>query len=456
MKRDLTKGSIPKNILSLALPMMAAFLLNTAYHIVDTIFVGRLSPLALAAISITFPVIFIMIALAAGVGIGATSLIARLLGAKRKKEADNVAEHALVLGIVLALIFATFGLAFSKPLFILAGATPEMMPLVLEYIYIIFGGSFFMFLAFMSNAILRGEGDMKTPMKIMILGTVANIILDPLLIFGIGFFPRMEMAGAALATVIARSMAAIVVLTYLLRGRAHTKLNFRYFKYKFGIIKDIFSVGIPASASHAVMSLGTLFLLRITSFFGPFAIAAYGLTTRLDMVAFLPAVGMSAAVTTIVGHNVGAKNFKRAETTTWVAVLMTMVFMEVVGIIFFIFPNFWVGIFNKNADILAYGCSYLRIVSLLYMLSGVSIIISAAFQGAGRGYPSLILAILRLFVLAIPLAYFLSKIYAVTGIWYAIAISIIVPAIVAAIWFGLGTSKKGKCFSQLAPRAGQY
>ena len=442
MKRDLTKGSIPKNILSLALPMMAAFLLNTAFHIVDTIFVGRLSALALAAISVTFPVIFIMIALAAGVGVGVTSLIARLLGAKRKKEADNVAEHGLLLGIVLALTFTIFGLAFARPLFILIGATEEMMPLVLEYIYIIFGGSFFMFLAFMSNSILRGEGDMKTPMKMMMLGAVTNIILDPLLIFGIGFFPRMEMAGAALATVISRSMAAILVLIYLLKGRAHIKLDFRYFEYKFGIIKDIFSIGIPASASHAVMSLGSFFLLKITSFFGPFAIAAYGLTMRLGMIAFLPAVGMATAVTTIVGHNVGAKNFKRAETTTWLAVLMLMIFMQAVGIIFFLFPTFWVGIFNKTPEIMAYGHSYLRIVSLLYMLSGVSIIISAAFQGAGRGYPSLILTILRVFVLSIPLAYFLSKIYGVTGIWYGIAISMIIPAIAAAIWFKSGTWKK--------------
>ena len=435
MKRDLTKGSISKNILSLALPMMAAFLLNTGFNIVDTIFVGRLSPLALAAISVTFPVVFVMIALASGVGIGVTSLIARLLGAKRKREAEITAEHGLLLGVVLALVFTVSGLTFSRPLFILIGATPEMMALVLEYIRIIFGGSFFMFLAFVSNSILRGEGDTKTPMKIMMLGTVINIILDPLLIFGIGPFPRLEMAGAALATVIARSISAVFVVSHLLRGSAHIKLDFRHFKYEFAIIKSIFLIGIPASLSHAVMSLGTFFLVRITSFFGPFAIAAYGLATRLGMVAFLPAVGMSTAVTTIVGHNVGAGNFRRAQKTTWIAILMAMVFMEAIGIIFFLFPAFWVGIFNKNAHIVAYGSSYFRVVSLLYMLSGVSIIISAAFQGAGRGYPSLVLTTLRLFVLAVPLAYFLSKIYGVTGIWYGIAISMIVSAIVSAIWF---------------------
>jgi len=444
MSRDLTKGSIPGNILSLAWPMMAAFLLHTGFNIIDTIFVGRLSALALAAISITFPVIFLIIALASGIGIGVTSLIARLLGAKRKKEADNAAEHALLLAFILAFVFTTLGLTLSKPLFILIGATPEMMPLVLKYVYIIFGGSFFMFFSFMCNSILRGEGDMKTPMKIMMLASIINIILDPLLIFGIGFFPRMEIAGAALATVIARSISAIVVIAYLLKGNAHIKLNFRYFKFKFKIIKDILSVGIPASLSQSATSLGMFFMMKITSFFGPFAIAAYGLAGRLDMVALLPAIGISSAVITIVGHNIGAKNFERAEKTTWIGILIAMIFMEVVGIIFFSFPRFLIGIFNKNPDIVAYGSSYITIVSLLYMLVGVGVIISAAFQGAGKGYPSLILTVLRLFILAIPLAYFLSKTYAVTGIWYGIAVSIIISAIVSAVWFKLGTWKKGK------------
>ncbi len=443
-KRDLTKGSISKNILSLALPMMLAFMLHTGFNIVDTIFVGRISALALAAISITFPVIFLIIALASGVGIGVTSLIARLLGGGRKKEADNAAEHALLLAVVLGIIFTIAGLTLSKPLFILIGATKEMMPLVLKYVHIIFGGSFFMFFAFMGNSILRGEGDMKTPMKIMMLGTILNIILDPFLIFGIGPFPKLGIAGAALATVIARSIAAMYALSYLLKGRAHIKLHFKQFKFKFKIIKDILSVGIPASLSHTVMSLGMFFMMKIVALFGPFAIAAYGLASRLDAVAFLPAVGISTAVITIVGHNIGAKNFKRAEKTVWIATLMAMAFMGFIGIILFLFPEFWIGVFNKNTDIITYGSSYIKTISLLYMLMGVGIIIPSAFQGAGKGYPSLILSVLKLFILSIPLAYILSKIYGVIGVWYGIAISIIVSAIVAAIWFKLGTWKKGK------------
>ncbi len=444
MKRDLTKGSITKNIFALSLPMMLAFLLHTGFNIIDTIYVGKLSALALAAISITFPVIFLIIALASGIGIGVTSLIARLLGAGRKRDADNAAEHSLLLALILSIFFTTFGLTLSKPLFILIGTTPEMMPLVMDYVKIIFGGSFFMFLAFMSNSILRGEGDMKTPMKAMMLGTILNIILDPLLIFGIGIFPRLEMGGAALATIIARSISSVFVFSHLLRNRAHIKLDLKNFKFKFSIIKDIFSIGIPASLSQAVMSFGMFFMMKIISNFGPFAIAAYGLANRLDMVALLPAIGISTAVITIVGHNVGAGNFKRAEKTTWTGVLITMIFMEVIGLMFFLFPEFWISIFNTNPDILAYGVSYIRIISLLYMLIGISMIIPSAFQGAGIGYPSIVLSVLRLLVLSVPLAYFLSKPYGVTGVWYGIAISIIVTSIVSALWFRAGTWKKGK------------
>jgi len=451
MKKDLTTGSISKNILSLAWPMMVAFLLHTGFNIVDTIFVGRLSAIALAAVSITFPVVFLIIALAAGIGVGVSSLIARLLGAGKEEEANNAAEHALLLALVLAIFFTIFGATLSKPLFRLIGATPEMMPFVLQYVYIIFWGSFFMFFAFMSNAILRGEGDMKTPMKIMVLSTVINIILDPLLIFGIWIFPRMGVAGAALATVISRSIAAFVVLRYLLKGNAHIKLDFKNFKFKFKIIKDILSVGIPASLSESVMALGMFFMMKIVAFFGPLAIAAYGIASRLDMVALLPSIGIATAVITIVGHNVGAKKFERAEKTAWTATLMAMVFMELIGTVFFFFPEFWIGIFNKNIEIIIYGSSYIRIMGLLYMFIGISIVLSSAFQGAGFGAPSLVLTVLRLFVLAIPLAYFLSRIYGVIGVWWGIAVSTVVVAVVAAIWFSLGKWKKGRVVKENIP-----
>ena len=224
------------------------------------------------------------------------------------------------------------------------------------------------------------------------------------------------------------------------------KIDFKIPKFDFGIIKEIFHVGIPASLSQSVMSLGMFFMMKIVSFFGPYAIAAYGLLGRLDAVAILPALGIGTAVITIVGQNVGAKKFDRAEKTVWRAGLLAGIFMECVGIIFFIMPRFWISIFNKHPDIINYGTSYLRIVPLSYAFIGLGIIISTAFQGAGKGYPSLMLTIIRLFVLNIPLALIFAFVMdlGLKGVWMGIMVSIILSGIISAIWFKLGTWKKGK------------
>lgn len=446
MRRDLTNGSVTKNILHMAWPMMVAFSLHVAFNLIDTIFVGRYSALALAAISITFPVIFLVIALASGVSVGVTSLIARLIGAKKIEKAREVAKHGLILAFFMWLFFVSAGLLFAKPLFMFLGAEGEILSMALKYAYTIFIGSAFLFFAFISNSILRGEGDTKTPMKIMGIATVVNIALDPFLIFGLWIFPELGIFGAALATVIARSISAIVVLVYLFKGNPILKLDFKWPKFDFGIIKEIFHVGIPASLSQSVMSLGMFFMMKIVSFFGPYAIAAYGLIGRLDAVAILPALGIGSAVITIVGQNVGAKKYDRAEKTVWKASLLAGIFMEIVGILFFIMPKVWISIFNKHPDIVNYGASYLRIVPLSYAFIGLGIIISTAFQGAGKGYPSLMLTIIRLFVLNIPLALIFAFVMdlGLNGVWFGILASIIVTGIVSAIWFKLGTWKKGK------------
>ncbi|MCK5283206.1 MAG: MATE family efflux transporter [Nanoarchaeota archaeon] len=444
-KIDLSKGSIVKNLLSLAWPMMLAFVLQTGFNIVDAIFVGRLSAMALAAVSLTFPVVFLMISLASGIGVGTTSLIARLFGAKKYEETNIVAEHAYIIAIVFSLLFSFSGLLFAKPLFRFVGATDELMPLVLGYSNIIFLGSIFMFTGFISNSILRGEGDMKTPMKMMIIATIVNIILDPIMIFGFWFFPAMGISGAALATVIARIIGCMIALKHIFSGKSSFRIKLRKFKFKFQIIKDIFSVGIPTSLSQSAMSLGLFFMTKIVSLFGPFAIAAYGLGFRLDAVAVMPAIGLATAVITIVGFNVGAKKLERAKKTAWIGAVLAFIFMEAVGFIFFIMPAPLIRLFNSNANVILYGTSYLRIVALSYGFIGISIVVGAAFQGAGKGYPAFVLAVLRLFVISIPLAYFLAvrSGFGVNGIWWAISISTVAAAIVAAIWFKIGTWKKG-------------
>ena len=444
MKKDLTTGSVTGNILHLAWPMMIAFLLEMGFNLVDTIFIGHYSADALAAISMTFPVVFLIIAIGSGIGIGVTSYIARLIGGKKIAQAKVVTKHALLLAFFLWIFLCILGLTLAKPLFQFIGGEGDILSMAVTYTNTIFIGSLFLFFTFLSTSILRGEGDTKTPMIIMGISAILNIIFDPFLIFGIWIFPELGIFGAAIATVAARIIGTFAVLYYLFKGKAMLKLDLKPFKIHLKVYREIFSVGIPASLSHSVISFGMFFMLKIVSLFGPMAIAAYGVVGRLEMMSFIFAIGIAMAVVTIVGQNVGAKNFDRAEKTAWTAAILAFVSMGALGFIYFIIPRFFISIFNQDPKIIKYGSSDLRIVGLFYGFIGIEVIISSAFQGAGKGFPSLILQTLRLFMISVPLGYILSRWFGVTGIWMAISASILVTSIVSAIWFRAGTWRKGK------------
>jgi MATE family, multidrug efflux pump len=444
MRKDLTTGSVTGNILHLAWPMMIAFLLEMGFNLVDTIFIGHYSADALAAISMTFPVVFLIIAVGSGMGIGVTSYIARLIGASKIAQAKVVTKHALLLAFFLWIFLCILGLTLAKPLFQFIGGEGDILSMAVTYTNTIFIGSLFLFFTFLSTSILRGEGDTKTPMIIMGISAILNIIFDPFLIFGIWIFPELGIFGAAIATVAARIIGTFAVLYYLFNGKAILKLDLKPFKIDLKVYRKIFSVGIPASLSHSVISFGMFFMLKIVSLFGPMAIAAYGVVGRLEMMSFIFAIGIAMAVVTIVGQNVGAKNCDRAEKTAWIAAILTFVLMGAIGFIYFIMPGFFISIFNQDPKIIKYGSSYLRIVGPFYGFIGIEVIISSAFQGAGKGFPSLTLQTLRLFIISVPLGYILSRWFGVNGIWTAISVSILVTSIVSAIWFRAGTWKKGK------------
>ncbi len=445
MKRDLGSGSITKNLLSLGWPMMLAFFLHTGFNIIDAMFVGRISSLALAAVSLSFPVMFVMIALGIGVGVGTTSLIARRFGEKKESEASNIAEHAYMISIILAVFFTSVGLLFGKQLFSFLTSNEQLIELSLDYMNIIFMGSIFTFLIFISNSILRGEGDMKTPMKVMIIGALLNVVFDPLLIFGWWIFPELGVKGAALATVLSGAIACIIALEHVFMNKSSFRIKLRDFHYDPQIIKDIFSVGLPTFLAQGAGALALFFMNKIVGFFGPSALAVYGAGFRLDSVAFMPAVGISTALVTIVGYNVGAKNFKRAEKTVWVALGLSFLFMQVIGLLFFLFPTTFIRLFSSDPQVLRLGVDYLRIVPLCYGFIGMNVLIGSAFQGAGKGYPAFVLTFLRFFVMAIPLSLFFTSVlhWGINSIWWALFISMTISAFISVLWFRSGTWKKG-------------
>lgn len=432
---DLLSGSVSKNVLYLAMPMVFVMFLQTLFNIVDTIFVGRVSAYAVAAVSMAFAVMFIVIAIGGGLGVGTASVIARKLGANDRKGAELAAAHAIFIGIGISLFITFFGLIFARPIFVLLGAGPNVLPLVLSYVRVLFIGMAFLVMGFVGNSILQGEGDMKTPMKILSFSVILNIALDPIFIFTLGY----GVMGAAIATVLSRMLGTIMVWYFLLSNRALLQFNLGQFKYSASTVRDILKVGAPSMVLHGALGVGMALYTKIASLFGPFAIAAYGIGFRLESIAILPALGIAMAVVTIVGQNIGAGNIQRAKQTAWVASAMAAFFAVIVAFVINIFPAQTIAIFNSEPLVVEYGISFIRIVSATFALTTISIIIINAFQGAGNGIIPLFLTVLRLFIIAVPLSYLLSVTfgYGISGLWIGMAASNAVAGVIGIIWFKL-------------------
>jgi putative MATE family efflux protein len=303
-----------------------------------------------------------------------------------------------------------------------------------------------MFVGLTAISVLRGLGDMKTPMIGMVSATILNIILDPLLIFGIGPFPELGIDGAALATVISRLFAVIIMMYFIFSSKTKISIKPRYFKFKKFFVKEILRVGIPSSVNQSLMSFGIMVITRIVAYFGPIAIAAYGIGFRLESLVILPVLGIMTAVITIVGQNVGANKFDRAEKTVWAASKLSFVFVFFIALLLFLFPKLWLSIFTNDPLLIQYGVDFLRIMGPAYLFVSVAIIIAGAFQGAGFATPALVMTTIRLFIFAIPLALLFAFTlgFGLKGVWIGAALSTVLSTIISVIWFKLGTWKKNK------------
>jgi putative MATE family efflux protein len=284
---------------------------------------------------------------------------------------------------------------------------------------------------------------MKVPMIVMSFSSILNMLLDPIFIFTMGWGVR----GAALATVLARTVGLVVVIAYFLSGKSWLKIKFKDFSFKLDYVKGIFSVGIPSSLSNLCMSVGIFLLTVIVAGFGTEALAAFGIGFRLDSLAILPGLGVSVAVVTLVGQNVGAGEYERAREMTLKAGILASVFMTVLGVVFFTFPEEIVRLFNSNPLVLEYGTSFLRIIPFSYLVVGLSMSISAAFLGAGHPIPSFVLSLLRAVLLNVSLAYLLSLYFGVMGVWFGIVASSLLSSLVAVLWFRRFWSKLIHCGS---------
>ena len=445
-REAILNDSIPKTLFKLSWPIMVGNTMQVLYNLADTFWVGKLGADSVAAISVGFPLVFLLISIGGGMTTAGTTLVAQYTGSNNKEMADHAAGQIFILVIFLSLIFGTTGFIFDSTILGWIGAPANIRADAVAYLDIIFGGVAFMFIFFVFTALLRGVGDTKTPMKMMVFSTLFNIILDPFIILGWGFFPQLGVRGAAIATVLSRALAGLYGVYLLFEGKKGIKLKAKNLVPDLEVQKNIIKLGTPSAAEQSIIALGMTFMMGIVSEFGTLAVAAYGIGNRILSVVMMPMRGLSMATTTMVGQTMGADDADRAERIAWTAVGLTFSLMMVLILVTQFFPAQIISVFNDDPEVVAIGVDFLKIVGLSFGFLGVRIVIGGSFRGAGNTVAAMVLAVIALWGFRVPLARLLSEYFQLgtSGIWWGMFMSNLLSAIIGAIWFKKGSWKEEK------------
>ena len=440
-KIDLISGSIPTTILKLAWPVVATMFVHTAFLITDMIWVGRLGAAPMAAVISSTFFIWILFSLAEIITAGLVAVVSRHYGARKYDRASYTASQAIGFSLLLSVLITVIGCLFTPTFFKYVGTEPDVTAVGIEYLEIRFIGTIFVFLYEVGTAIFRSTGDTKTPMTLSIIAVGGNIILDPCLIFGLGPFPELGVAGAAIATVISMAGAVIGFAFYLFRGKLTLDLRFSdSMKPDLKLIWQMVKIGLPLSLNGILFSVVYIFINKITASFGTEAIAALGVGNRSEAFSYMICFGFAVAVSTIVGQNLGANRKDRAERAVWITVGITAVITAVMAAAFILIPGLITRIFISDQVVIDISSDYLRILALSQVFMAVTIVLEGAFSGAGDTMPPMIVGIPAALA-RLPIAYLLcfTLDVGVNGVWWAITITTIISGTVLAFWF-----KKGK------------
>lgn len=429
-------GTTPifKLIISMSLPAMFSMLVQSLYNIVDSVFVAQISQEALTALSLAFPIQSLMIAVAVGTGVGVNSLVSRRLGEGRRDEASSAATHGLVLAFMSWFVFALLGFFLTKPFFQSFSSNPTVISMGCDYVYIVTIFSFGIFIQIALEKTLQATGNMIYPMLFQLTGAITNIILDPIMIFGLLGFPELGVKGAAIATVIGQIFSMLLSLYVVFKKNHEVHITLKNFKFHGKTIKDIYEVGLPAIIMQSIMSVLVGGLNAILTTFSEAAVAVLGVYYKLQSFIFMPVFGLTQGVMPIMGYNYGARNKKRLIDTLKIGTVIAMIIMAVGTFLFILIPDQLLMIFKASAQMQQIGVPALRIISLCFIPAAMGILFSTLFQSIGNGIYSLIVSILRQLLVILPMAYFLSKI-GLNFVWYAFPIAEVVSFVVSVLLF---------------------
>ncbi len=406
-------------LFKLSLPGIAATVSTSLYNIVNTIWVTRIGYQAIAALTIIFPYQILTYAIGGGTGIGIAALVSRRFGEKNVEAANRAAGQIFLISAFWGLLFILAATLFADEILPILGSRPDIYDYARQYLVITAFGAPQVIFMIVTSSLIRGSGDAVKPMIINISSTLINVVLDPFLIFGIGPFPEMGVAGAALGTVIAQTSGALLGLYYFLAGKTAYRFKFTHLKPDFIILKDIYRVGVPTMVSQILESVAFLLFNKVVSSFGSMVIASLGIVMRISDFAFMPVMGVSNGMLPIVGYNFGAGLYKRLWQTVKLAAVGIMVFLAAATILMVIFAPQIVGIFSQDPELSAAAVPVLRIMMSSMVLVGPTMMFITAIQGLSKGTLALFLSLLRQFLIFIPILFLFRYLFGLWGVWWS-------------------------------------
>lgn len=444
-KNKFTEGRIISSLLSLAGPIIAANILQSAYQLIDTFWLGRLGADAVAAVSLSFPLLFLVLSLGAGLTLAGTVMVARYQGAENQQMVDFSSSQSVFLIFLTAILLAVLGYFAAAPLMKVIGAGPDIIEDAVTYFKVSSIGFVFLFLFFIFQSLMRGIGNVMLPVYIVLCTVILNAVLDPLFIYGYGPIPGFGVAGAAVSSVITQAVAASIGLYILFKGRHGIKISLASMNFNMENLKRTFNIGFPASIEQSTRALGMTMMMAIVTSFGSDIVAAYGIGARMLSFIVVPALGLGIATTSLVGQNIGALKIKRAEKVANLSAKVAFFGFTGMGVLMYLIAEPLTAIFiPDDPQVIKDGALFIKIMSVSFGFLGLQQVMNGTFNGAGFTKASMLISIMSLWVVRFPLAYLLSYNLKMgpEGIWWSFPISNLIAGIVAFAYFKTGYWKK--------------
>lgn len=413
-------------VLRLAVPSAGEQLLSMMVGIVDTFLVGHLGATSLAAVGLSFQWVMMAMVLFGAVGTGGTALIARMTGAQDWQGANRVVRQALLVAFVTGLVAMILLEILAEPALRLMGAEGEALTLGITYLRIVSSVYMFSAMMFIGNACMRGAGDTKTPLMVMAVVNVLNIVIAWTLINGAFGLPRMGVAGSAIGAMVGRLVGGLLVIALLLRGRSGLMLRLRGFRIDFGLIRRILNVGLPTGLEQLLFRFGMMSFVRVVSALGMTAYAAHQVALNGESLSFMPGFGFAVAATTLVGQGLGARDEKRAERDAYTAFYIAAGLMSLMGVCFFLFARPIIGFFTSDPEVIALGVPPLRLIGIIQPFLAATMVFAGSLRGAGETRTPMLINGISIWILRVPLALLFTRVFSwgLTGAWIAMAIDL--------------------------------